>query len=286
MTPKFFNIRYHLSLCVVMLALWLGSGACLAATDDENLSSQINYAYANYLGTGVYATKDRSVQVYHLPFSATLRQAEPRKSGIVLRLPVTLGFTNFETLDIVETGLPDSVGTFTFVPGLELVKQVTPIWQLSPFLDSGIGYDLSTHLYSYVYGVGIKSELTLDYQYHQFTLFNELLYAGNTTPDESGNNDFSRLETGLNFQFPLHSRIWDRKNYLSVYYVNYMYFNDLTFLKFDNTEFNISMQNEVGLTFDTAPDMKVSFVEFSRFGLGYQFGNGINVVRLVFGAPF
>ena len=268
------------------LALLLGWGSCLAASDRENLASQINYAFANYLGTGVYTAADRAVQVYHLPFRYTLRNSDPQRAGVRLRLPVTLGFIDFEALDIIEAGLPDRIETLTFVPGLELVKPVTGNWRLIPFVDSGVGHDFSTHYSSYVYGVGIKSELVLDYRTHQFTLFNELLYAGNTTPDEAGNNDFSRLETGLNFQFPMDYRIWNRKTFLSLYYLNFIYFNDLTFLKFDGTQFNVDLQNEIGLTFDTAPDMKVTVIQFSRFGLGYRFGNGVRAFRLVFGMPF
>lgn len=271
---------------LVPLSLVFCSPISVAANKTSDVASQINYAYANYLGTGIYTAEDRAVQVYHLPFRYTLREVTEHQSGIVLRLPATVGFLNFETLDLVDFKLPDSVTTFTFVPGIQLNKMITINWTVSPFIDSGIGYDFSTHLSSYVYGVGVKSTAIFDTERYQFTLFNELLYAGNTTPDNAVNNDFSRFETGLNFQFPLRYQVWDRNTAFSLYYLNFIYFNDLTFLKLDDTEINVSAQNEVGLTFDTMPDMKVSVVKFSRFGLGYRFGNGVNAVRLVFGMPF
>jgi hypothetical protein len=68
--------------------------------------------------------------------------------------------------------------------------------------------------------------------------------------------------------------------------LNYLYFNRLEFLRYLNDPIEVAVQNEIGFTFDTSPDMKVLGIPFSRIGLGYRFGNDVEVVRLVFGIPF
>ncbi len=258
----------------------------LGADDKPALAGQINYAYANYLGTGVYTAADRSVQVYRLPFSYSLRKPRDGKAGLKLRLPVTLGFLNFRVQDIKDAALPDHIETLTFVPGIEFTHNLDDNWMIIPFADLGVGYDSVSKLTALVYGAGVKSRMMFAYRGYRFELFNAFLYAGNTTRDETDNNDFSRLETGLNLQFPLPYKAWQRDTAMSVYYLNHLYFNRLEFFRFHEQPAEVRSQNEVGLTFDTFPDMKLAGAAFSRIGLGYRFGNGVHAIRLTFGLPF
>jgi hypothetical protein len=54
----------------------------------------------------------RTIQVYQLPFSYGLRGAAPQggQPGVKLILPVTVGFFNFEPVDLVHGRLPTSIG--------------------------------------------------------------------------------------------------------------------------------------------------------------------------------
>lgn len=91
--------RFQSFLIVLIISL---AGNSEATSPEDLLSSQVNYAYANYLGTGFYSAADRTVQVYHLPFRYTLREANTEKSGLRLRLPVTIGFLDFELPDAID----------------------------------------------------------------------------------------------------------------------------------------------------------------------------------------
>ncbi|MGW8228808.1 MAG: hypothetical protein ACWGOW_07905 [Gammaproteobacteria bacterium] len=226
------------------------------------------------------------VQVYHLPFRYTLSEADTEKSGLRLRLPVTIGFMDFDLPDAIDPNLPSKIETLTFVPGIQYIHQVNNKWTLSPFIDLGMGHDFETDNSAYVYGAGVNSLLVFKYQTFNLEIYNELLFAGNTTEISGVRNEFSRFQTGINFQFPLKRKAWDRDSAISVYYLNYVYFNRLEFLRYLNEPIEVAVQNEIGLTFDTSPDMKLLGIPFSRVGLGYRFGNKINVVRLVFGIPF
>ncbi|VAX10186.1 hypothetical protein MNBD_GAMMA25-655 [hydrothermal vent metagenome] len=260
--------------------------AAQANEHDDKFSAQINYAYANYLGTGIYTAADRAVQIYHMPFSIDYREPEPPRYGLRFRLPVTAGFINFKLKDIADAGLPNRIETLTFVPGLALVFRLRENWTIMPFADLGVGHDFATNNTAMVYGAGIKSIVTFDLDKVDFTLFNEFLFAGNTTADNRGTNDFSRLETGFSFQKTLPFQAWDRKTALRIYYSNFLYTNSLEFLQFTDNAYEISTQNEVGITFDTDPDMELVKIGLSGIGIGYRFGNKISVYRLVFGLPF
>jgi len=257
-----------------------------SVSPEDLVASQLNYAYANYLGTGIYSAADRAVQVYHLPFRYTLREVSQDKAGLRLRLPVTIGFVDFDFFDPIYPALPDKFETLTFVPGIQYIHQVNDYWSLSPFIDFGIGHDFATDNNAYVYGAGVNSLFVFKYETFNLEIYNEFLFAGNTTEIDDVRNEFSRFQTGINFQFPLDFKAWGRDPAISVYYLNYIYFNRLEFIRYLNDPIEVAVQNEVGITFDTSPDMKLVGIPFSRIGLGYRFGNDIDVVRLVFGIPF
>jgi hypothetical protein len=212
-----------------------------------------------------------------------LKRGEP---DLKVRLPVTVGCANFETFDIVDGKFPEKTQTLTFVPGIGISYRINENWTLSPFVDFGIGYDFENSNSSYVFGTALRSLATFDFQSYQLELFNALLYAGNTLQPDEAVNDFSRLETGLNFQFPLDRVVWNRKTAVSAYYLNYVYFNRLEFVDYLQEPVEVSLQHEVGLTFDTFPDMKVLGIPFSRIGLGIRIGNKGEAIRLVFGTPY
>jgi hypothetical protein len=281
-------MEFYIKRLILFLFLFiiLIPGKSYSVSPEDLLSSQVNYAYANYLGTGFYTAADRTVQVYHIPFRYTFRDASLDKSGLRLRLPVTIGFLDFELPDAISPNLPNKIETLTFVPGIQYIHQVNDQWSLSPFIDFGMGHDFETDNSAYVYGAGVNSLFVFKYQTFNLEIYNEFLFAGNTTEINDVRNEFSRFQTGINFQFPLKRKAWDRDSAVSVYYLNYLYFNDLEFLRYLEEPIKVSVQNEIGLTFDTSPDMKMLGIPFSRVGFGYRFGNKINVVRLVLGIPF
>lgn len=259
---------------------------CFAASDIDNLENAINYAYANYLGTGIYSADDRSVQVYNLPFSYSISKDKKDDPFLYLRLPVTVGFLEFTAEEILENGLPDRLETLTFVPGIAAHYQVMHNWRLTPFIDIGFGHDFATNQTALVYGTGLKSMAIFDYIDYSFELHNELLYAGNSIKADTPTNDFSRFETGINFRYPMSFKLWDRKTALSLYAINFNYFNSLDFIRFNESKIEVRTENEIGITLDTFPDMAIYKIEFSRIGLAVRSGNGVNVARLVFGMPF
>ena len=61
--------------------------------DDEPL---FNWYYAAIFGTGVYSAGDRTVAVLQAPLSFSLRERSEDQWGLRLKLPVSLGFYDFD----------------------------------------------------------------------------------------------------------------------------------------------------------------------------------------------
>lgn len=152
-----------------------------SVSPEELIASQINYAYANHLGTGIYSAADRNVQVYYPPFRYTIHDVTEDKAGLRVRLPVTVGFIDFDLPGIIVPNLPDRFETSSFVPGIQYIHQVNDKWSLSPFIDFGIGYDFETRNSAYVYGAGVNSLFVFKYTSFNLEIYNEFLFAGNTT---------------------------------------------------------------------------------------------------------
>ncbi len=65
----------------------------LLSHDEQNVA---NFAFATQLGSGVYSISGRTLQIYRLPFSHTLKSTDDSDYGVELTLPVTFGFYDFE----------------------------------------------------------------------------------------------------------------------------------------------------------------------------------------------
>ncbi len=94
------------------------SALSLPALSEE--IEPVHYAYANYLGSGIYRTTVQNASIVSLPFSYEVDKEGPLTYG--LRLPISFGFFDFELADIPDLDFPSEVGIFTFT---QVLKRVT-----------------------------------------------------------------------------------------------------------------------------------------------------------------
>jgi hypothetical protein len=104
------------------LSLSLLAATAAAAPTPLSSSEQavLNFGFATQLGSGIYSLSGRTLQVYRLPFGYALSHGDEALIKVRLTLPFTIGFLDFKPQDVVETGLPEQLDSFSFVPGLEL----------------------------------------------------------------------------------------------------------------------------------------------------------------------
>lgn len=252
----------------------------LPAADKVDLS---NYAYSIYLGSGVYSAADRDVGTINIPLKFELLPMREGYWGLNFNLPFAIGLYNFKGLPV--DGPPDRIETLTLLPGIELPRQLTKRWRLTPFIDLGAGKNLSGNNLTMVYGFGIKSLYAFPWEKLDLELANRFLYAGNEARDTKLAHNFRAIETVFSVNRDIPFKIAHKPLVTGLYLGNYLYSN-LAFLRFKNDDFNIRVQYEIGATLAIKKPSKLWIIPNPRVGIGYRFGDELSVFRLVFGSPF
>ena len=259
------------------------AGAAQAADDDGSFGLT-SFAFASYLGTGFYTTSGQNVFVLQMPFEHIIKQKTETEAGWKLKLPITVGFINFENLNSEELPELDDVGTITFLPGIAYQYPVTRNWTLTPFVDYGFARELAYTSNILIIGSGLKSTFNVHFEDSMFTLGNRFLYAREQSEGASSDADYSLIETGLNYRVTSTFFFDDEPIYSNLYYINFYYPNNLVFFEQTENPVRIGIEHEIGITISNIPDFL--FFEKPELGLGVRFGNDLKVYRLVFGAPF
>jgi hypothetical protein len=259
----------------------LAQGALRAS--EEQL---VNYAFATQLGSGVYDVSGRTLQIYRLPFGYSFSEPRSDRPGVSLTLPVTLGLLDFEPRDVLDTGVPDSLDTLSFVPGIQLDFALNPHWHFLPFGEFGrawdLGGDVDADVYSFgAHGSGLWSTDALD----SLRVDIGLTYTA-VNPQELHKDDVLLLELGVEGRRPLALSIAGRPLDWGVYALAQA-FVDRAEEPLDQSAAQADpLQFEVGLTLGTRDPVTVWHIPVPRVGVGFRFGEELEVWRLVLGAPF
>ena len=254
------------------------------AADETSAVGLTNFAFASYLGTGFYTTSGQKVFVLQLPLDYTIKEKTDSEAGVLLNLPLTIGFINFDSLDVEELPEINDATTLTFLPGIEYQYPVTPDWTLSPFADYGFARDFNNEENILIVGIGIKSYLDFHFEDSMITLGNRFLYARERSKDAANDSDYSLIQTGLNYRVTSDYSFGNGPLYSNLYYINYYYPNNLVFLEQTANPVRVGVENEVGITISNMPSFL--FFEKPQIGLGVRVGKDVTVYRILFGAPF
>ena len=246
-------------------------------------SNVLHFAFASQVGSGVYAVNDRTVQIYRIPVGVRLPEVDPGW-GWKLTLPVTLGFFDFEPQDFLAADVREHLSTVSFVPGLRFELPVRENIRLEPFAEGGMAWDLSGDTRTWVYAMGLASEIKFPWHDLDGRLGNRLLWAGITGDGQLLADDYGELETGLELSRPLWFSIHGRPVDAGLFAMSYLYFEPLE--AYRTSDFEMRAQWEVGFTFGTRPPFAHKKIAMPRIGLSYRFGDGLSAARIVLGAPF
>ncbi len=283
LTRRHLRLMLRACLPIALLAGTFSPLSCaqeLLSGDEQNV---VNFAFATQLGSGVYSVSGRTLQIYRLPFSHTLKSTDDSGFGIKLTLPVTLGFFDFELQDVANGAIPSHVDALSFVPGLTLSFEAQPDWLLEPYVEAGISRAGDVDADAKVYAVGLASLYEFDGQGFDWLLRNDLTLAGVDLDGTAGSDRFARLQTVLTARRPFSRE--SRVDYL-VYALNEYYIDQPDGPVDSADQGGNSVQYEIGITLGTTETMRIWRVPLPRIGIGYRFGSNLDVFRIVFGAPF
>jgi hypothetical protein len=247
----------------------------------------IDFGFATQLGSGVYTMSGRTLQVYKIPFGYEFDHAPDARVAAKLTFPVTLGFIDFEPIDVVHTGLPQSLDSLSFVPGLTLDIAIAPRWRLQPFVEAGIASDRASDLDQNIYAVGVRSLYDVSHGSTDWQFYDEALHTVVEQRSLDRTDDFTRLRLGVTARRPFDvAGDGRRADYLVYGFADLFPDAPDSPLNGEEDGDRGAPQFELGITFGTTEELRLWRIPLPRIGLGYRFGEDLSVYRLVFGTPF
>jgi hypothetical protein len=260
---------------------------------------EFNYAFATQVGSGIYSISGRTLQVYRYPLSYSFRTSEEGRAGWRLTFPMTFGFYDFDSQDVLDSNLRDSVATVSLVPGAEFLVPVRTHWLLKPFAEAGYVWDRDGGADAAIYSAGLRSRFDFQGGGFDMVLGNGLSYAVVDPSGSTGRDAMVAVEAAFTA-----SHLFGRQGQVpgqgqgagqgqgpggsqadyEPYFVARVYLGgEDQPLASDGA--NTLVQYEVGMTFGSRGPMKLWKIPLPRLGVGYVFGQDLAVLRIVFGAP-
>ncbi len=265
----------------------LPGGSIAAAAQASSDTQFANYAFASELGSGIYESGGRTLQVYQFLPMYPLRKAEPRggRPGINLLFPLTIGFYNYQPVDLAHGQLPSSVGAVSLEPGVELDYWMNDAWHLYPYVKAGGTFASSTEINAVIYGTGVRSDYRFAALDGRWLWRAELAYAAVHYHSDLPNDSFTRLRDGLEWRrnvptWQFHGRALELGPYALV---------DIYANAPQGPASGIgarTVQYETGLMFDVTPEWQIHGWSLPRLGIGYRAAGALSGWRLVIGDPF
>ncbi|GGP47040.1 outer membrane protein [Shewanella algicola] len=247
-----------------------------------------HYAFANYLGSGIYRTSGQSAAVVNIPLGFDLEESDEHL--LKLRLTASLGFFDYSFNDLPGGSFPKSVGTLTLTPGIEYHWLVDDQLTLESYVDLGYGHNFSTHSHVGIYSTGLSSLYRFGSSEYSHVWVNRLYYAGYKSNQNDNTEGYSVLKTGIDLALNYDWQWDDIRVEPRMFVAGHWYFNQLKFVTPVGKNILTSYTYEIGSTLAFSKPINFSAIgldsiEIDHFGLSYQVGGGLKVWRLIFEFP-
>ena len=275
--------RTLLCLLTLLLATPALSQAPGETREDVAVGDSINYVFATDLGSGVYDLGGRTLQIYRFTWDKPLRETRQGHVGARFVLPVTAGFFDFNPIDVISSGPPTRVDSFSVVPGLELDYLLDDDWHLLPYARAGFSV-ASSSVDGWLYGAGLRAERKAEFRGWDSFVRSELAYAGVKYRQDTPDDEFLRLRQAFDLTRVVRLRARGRQLELGIYAV-FDVIGDPPTAPLANVD-EQPVQAEFGITFATRPRLKIWRFDAPRLGFGYRLAGELSAWRLVIGAPF
>ncbi len=265
----------------------------LLTSFDNSVSASdiepVHYAYANYLGSGIYRTTGQNASLVSMPFSYDLGQSN--KINYQLRLPVSVGFFDFDFADLPNLELPNGIGTVTFTPGVAVNYKATKDWLLEAYLDLGYGRNLTQQRGVTVHSSGVSALYHFSMKNFDSVWANRLYYALYNGNGYNAKDSYAALQTGIDIGLPIQYQLFGVNFQPRLFMTAFWYFSEVNFLKPLTKDFtqpkHVTLTNsiEYGCTLKFAKKIGFSWAGIDRVGLSYRHSKNLSAFRLLFSMP-
>lgn len=247
-----------------------------------------NYPYTQDIGFGGYDAGEQQVVNVKLPVSRLFRDPEERPWGLRLRFPISFGVYGLrlggflEDLDLDV----DRIKALTFVPAAEFLIPLSENWMLKPRQDLGVGKDFEGGDWVLIMATEVQGIYTKPWKNLVFTFGSGVKYSFSDSSRGLYDDDFARVEVGLDTLIPFGLDVGKRRVDFSLYVIGRHYFRALVFDQVLLDPLVIEQEGEVGMTFGSTPLPRIWKFNIPRLLIGYRFAENFRGLRIKFGLPF
>jgi hypothetical protein len=272
-----------LTVMPLMHAMVMASAVATQCVQPMSAGPVVPYAFAPLLGSGIYDLGGRTLQVYRLPLSYALREAAPGQLGWRLRAPVTVGFLDFKSRDVLQGSVPSNIDQLSLAPGIEMEYRPSERWSLRPYAEAGFILASASEIDARSANLGLRTD------YRWPTARGEWLWATRldySRVDYSGcamTDDLGRVRSGVDVPRLLAWRAGTRQMEIRPFALG-EWFADRPHKALVGVGLP-AFQAETGLMFGLKPMPKLWRFAAPRLGISYRFAGEISGWRLVIGEP-
>jgi hypothetical protein len=265
------------------------SAVALAATMASQCTARaatspppaVPYAFASELGSGVYDFGGRTLQVYRLPISWSLRDAQPGAVGWRLRVPVTAGFLDFKTEDVLQGRLPSHIDMLSVAPGIEWEFLPRTGWSVRPFVEVGLIFASGSQVNSVNANAGVQTDYTWDTHVGEMRWSSRFSYTNVNYRECHADDAMAHLQTGVDWPAAHSFNIGKRPADIGPFVMGEWFMK-----RPGNANFGAALPQfvlETGLMLRLRPMPSLWGISAPRLGISYRFAGGYSGVRFVIG---
>lgn len=241
-----------------------------------------NYAFAAYMGNGLYSATDSSLFVLNIPATFQWRDRE----DIRIRFSTSAGFFDYNRDNIEDLEIPSSIGTLTLIPGVEKVYKLNHRWEVIPHIDYGYAKNFSTKEEAQVYSTGVDTRFYTRGEIDNHVWVNKLILAGYRTFSSDVQDNYVKLLTGFDYKAGMYLNLKAGMAIPTVYGLMSWSYNGIDYLEQWQSRTARDLTYEVGFSLYAPKPIDLWLTEVNRVGLGFQHNQFGTVIRLFTGTPF
>jgi hypothetical protein len=223
----------------------------------------------------------RGLQLYRLPFGFRVRNLDEHPWGLRVTFPVS--FTSLRITGVSDLGnLVDTLGIASIAPGVEFEIPVGSRTLIRPFGEVGVGKSSDSEAEMF-FGAGVRASTFADLKKWHLTYGGAI--TGRRTPALAGTTDlYASFEGGADAQVPLGFSVRGNRARGGIYVIGRAY-HGLELEREHQPIVALRGQFEAGLSFSTAPGLRIWKLPLRWLAAGYQFGR-VSGVRIYMTLPF
>lgn len=230
----------------------------------------------------------RRLRTFKIPYKKTIREAEDRRWGVRVEVPLVLGTDRITLSDVLEGKEIDlTLRATALFPTLKLVRRWQNGWTVGPGLEAGVARESSgLEEWFLLTGANVSATHERSWGARDTRWESKLAYGLDLSAGGKRDDDFLSLESGFGVHFPTpidwKGADWSVGAYGSVRY----YFDVVSIPNPGREDFDVDVVYEVGGSFGPRSKVRLWELSWRRIKIGYRFGNGVRGIQFKFGGSF